>query len=202
MEDVYGYRAEPISDGSRLAASGADDNHSATAALMMAAPILMELSREGRLGCDVWLVHLTGEEFPSDCLGARHLTQQLVEGTFAIRRRDNRYRDMRNTRVRGLYVLDMIAHNSDRQRDIFQIAPGTSSKSLWLAYQANIAARLWEAGTAIWNEKPVRRNAGPGRRSPHGGAVPPIARHLAPKADVRLHDNPRSTLFNTDGQIF
>ena len=26
-----------------------------------------------QLGCDVWLVHLTGEEFPADCLGARAL---------------------------------------------------------------------------------------------------------------------------------
>jgi hypothetical protein len=29
-----------------------------------------------------------------------------------------------------------------------------------------------------------------------------MARHLAPQGEVRLHDNPRSTLFNTDGQIF
>jgi peptidase M28-like protein len=201
MEDVYGYRAEAISDGSRLAASGADDNHSATASLMLAAPILMELSRAGRLGCDVWLVHLTGEEFPSDCLGARHLAQQLVQGTFGIRVQD-RHRDMRKTKVRGAYVLDMIAHNNDRQRDIFQIAPGTSRESLWLAYEANRAARIWEAGTATWNEKPLRRKAGGGRRSPHGGAIPLIARHSAPKPDVRLHDNPKSTLFNTDGQIF
>ena len=202
MEDVYGYRKEPISDGSRLAASGADDNHSATAALMMAAPIFMELSRTGRLGCDVWLVHLTGEEFPSDCLGARHLARQLVEGTFRIRIPNTGARDMRNTRVRGLYVLDMIAHNNDRQRDIFQIAPGNSPQSLWLAEQAAIAAQLWKAGTAVWNQKPLRGNLGRGRRSPHGGAVPPLARHLALQAEVRLHDNPRSTLFNTDGQIF
>lgn len=55
--------------GARIAAPGADDNHSATAALMLAAPIFWELSRTGRLGCDVWLVHLTGEEFPADSLG-------------------------------------------------------------------------------------------------------------------------------------
>ncbi|HKB39646.1 MAG TPA: hypothetical protein VKD72_24625, partial [Gemmataceae bacterium] len=45
--------------GARLAACGADDNHSATAALMLAAPIFLEMSRKGELGCDVWLVHLT-----------------------------------------------------------------------------------------------------------------------------------------------
>ena len=45
----------------------------------MAAPIFLEMSKAGRLGCDVWLVHLTGEEFPSDCLGARALSRVLVE---------------------------------------------------------------------------------------------------------------------------
>ena len=68
MEDHYGYMHG--GNGPRLAAAGADDNHSATAALMLAAPIFMELSRAGKLACDVWLVHLTGEEFPADCMGA------------------------------------------------------------------------------------------------------------------------------------
>ncbi len=57
--------------GARLAACGADDNHSATAAMMLAAPDLSDLSKKGNLECDIWLVHLTGEEFPVDCLGAR-----------------------------------------------------------------------------------------------------------------------------------
>src|SRR5262249_36985715 len=50
--------------GARLAAAGADDNHSATAALMLAAPLFLKMGKAGELGCDVWLVHLTGEEFP------------------------------------------------------------------------------------------------------------------------------------------
>src|SRR5262249_28742871 len=75
------YEKESGGSGARLAASGADDNHSATAALMLAAPIFLDLSRKDQLGCDVWLVHLTGEEFPADCLGARALSQRLVEGT-------------------------------------------------------------------------------------------------------------------------
>ena len=83
MEDRYGYQHG--GHGPRLAAAGADDNHSATVALMLAAPIFLEMSRASQLGCDVWLVHLTGEEFPSDCLGARHLTQSLVEGTLKLR---------------------------------------------------------------------------------------------------------------------
>jgi Zn-dependent M28 family amino/carboxypeptidase len=200
MEDFYGDRPEPISDGSRLAAQGADDNHSATAALMLAAAPFMELSRNGMLDCDIWLVHLTGEEFPSDCLGARHLTEHLVEENFGIRTQDGTFSDLSKTRVRGLYVLDMIAHNNDRHRDIFQIAPGTNRESLWLAYQAHMATRLWQAGTVLWNAEPPRRNLGRATRSPH--AVPRMARYLAPQGEVRLHDNPRSTLFNTDGQIF
>ncbi len=75
------YYNEEGGTGARMAACGADDNHSATAAMMLAAPILLELSKTGRLGCDVWLIHLTGEEFPSDCLGARHLSSDLVQGT-------------------------------------------------------------------------------------------------------------------------
>ncbi len=47
MEDEFGYGHG--GHGPRLAAAGADDNHSATAALMLAAPIFMELSRAGRL---------------------------------------------------------------------------------------------------------------------------------------------------------
>src|SRR5262249_46645049 len=75
MEDVYD--KDKGGCGARMAACGADDNHSATAAMMLAAPIFLEMSRQGSLGCDVWLVHLTGEEFPADCLGARALTERL-----------------------------------------------------------------------------------------------------------------------------
>ena len=51
---------------------------------MLAAPIFLELSKAGRLGCDIWLIHLTGEEFPADCLGARALTERLIEGTLSL----------------------------------------------------------------------------------------------------------------------
>ena len=87
--------------GARLAAAGADDNHSATAALMLAAPIFLELSRAGKLGCDVWLVHLTGEEFPSDCMGARHPGPGVVEGTLKLRRHGSRRSICRSRRSKG-----------------------------------------------------------------------------------------------------
>jgi len=119
-----------------------------------------------------------------------------------LRTTEGRELDLSATRVRGLYVLDMIAHNNDRHRDIFQIAPGNDEDSLWLAYQASVAGALWNDGTAVWNAKPPRRTLARARRSPHGGAVPRMGQHLALKGEVRAHDNPKSTLFNTDGQIF
>src|SRR5262249_16020806 len=51
------YEKESGASGARLAAAGADDNHSATAALMLGAPAFLELSRQGQLACDIWLVH-------------------------------------------------------------------------------------------------------------------------------------------------
>ena len=200
MEDTYGYRSGK-NDGARMAASGADDNHSATSALMLGAEVFMELSRQGKLARDVWIVHLTGEEFPSDCLGARHLAQLLVEGACRIETMEDTV-DLCDVTVKGAYVLDMIAHNNDRRKDVFQIAPGGDKLSLWLAYQAHAAARMWAAGAAVWNATAKRAGLGRGRRSPHGAAIPLMAQHLAPAGEVRFRDDPRSTLFNTDGQIF
>ena len=202
MEDVYGDRPGVRGDGARLAAAGADDNHSATAALMLGARVFLDLSRRGMLDCDIWLVHLTGEEFPADCLGARALTQRLIEGSLAMRCTDGTMRNLSATRMRGIFVLDMVAHNNDSAPDIFQISPGTTTQSLWLSDQADSAARAWAAGAAQWNQSARRKGLPRGRRIQGAAEVPVMARHLAPAGEVRLHDNPNSTLFNTDGQIF
>lgn len=195
------YEKNEGGDGARLAAKGADDNHSATAALMLGAPVFLDLSRAGRLGCDVWLVHLTGEEFPSDCLGARHLCQALVEGTLRIRLAAGGERDLSKVRVQGVYVLDMVAHNNDRDRDVFQISPGTGPESMWLALQAHRANEAWNAGTRRWNRRVSRRGKRRGRRS-KTLRVPAAARHPELSGEVRPPYDPRSTLYNTDGQIF
>lgn len=188
--------------GARLAACGADDNHSATAAMMLAAPIFMELSKKGQLGCDIWLVHLTGEEFPADCLGARALTQRLVEGTLQMHLPGGKTKDLSKVRIQGLYVSDMIAHNNDRERDVFQISPGTGPESFWLAEQAHIANEIWNESVPIWNKHPERAGRPRGRRSPHGAAIPEIAPFLSLSGQVRTVMDPRSTLYNTDAQIF
>jgi hypothetical protein len=201
MEDAYGYGHG--GRGPRLASAGADDNHSATATLMLGARNFIELSRQKRLECDVWLVHLTGEEFPSDCMGARHLCQCLVEGTLRMKLAGSRrHKDLSKTRVRGIYVLDMVAHNNDHDRDVFQICPGTSRASLWLAYQAHLASRNWNALAPAWNRKPARRNRGRGVRSADPRKTPAIAAHPRLSGEVRPAFDPRSTLYNTDGQIF
>jgi hypothetical protein len=207
MADHYdtAYEADKYEQGGkevRIAASGADDNHSATAALMLAAPIFLKMSAAGQLGCDVWLVHLTGEEFPADCLGARHLCQALVEGNLTLHLPDGSSEDVSGAQVKALYVSDMIAHNKENARDIFQIAPGTSRASLWCAEQAQIATSIWNASVRVWNERPERKGRGRGRRSRTGAAIPEIAAHLELQGQVRPPMDPRSTLYNTDGQIF
>ncbi|HEX9161230.1 MAG TPA: M28 family peptidase [Thermoanaerobaculia bacterium] len=178
MEDVYGY---PKGGGPRLSSHGADDNDSATATLMLAAPVFLQISRDRRLECDVWLVHLTGEEFPADCLGARALVGRIVEGTLAIE-------------LSGAFVMDMIAHNNDKARDIFQISPGEGARARELAAHASAAARTW-------NELPQGERRGRGKRSTNG-RVPAIAEYPRLRGEVRPHNDPRSTLYNTDAQIF
>jgi hypothetical protein len=205
MEDRY--EKARGGNGARLAAAGADDNHSATAALLLGAPIFMELSRAGILQCDVWLVHLTGEEFPSDCMGARHLTQCVVEGDLRLRLQNGRRRDLAKVQIEGVYVLDMIAHNNDRDRDVFQISPGMGRDSLRLAYHAHRANAIWNACVPRWNR---RRKAGQvanlsrekGQVGNLSREIPATAPHPLLYGEVRTPDDPRSSLFNTDGQVF
>jgi hypothetical protein len=200
MEDKY--EKDRGGCDARMAASGADDNYSATAAMMLAAPIFLKMSREGKLGCDVWLVHLTGEEFPADCLGARALTERLVTRTLKLRLTGDKSEDLSKTTVRGVYVSDMIAHNHDRERDIFQISPGNDPGSMWLAYQAHLANEIWNESVPYWNKRQKREGLERSRRSPHGAAIPEVATFLQLSGHVRVTSDPRSTLFNTDGQIF
>jgi hypothetical protein len=196
------YEKQQGGTGARLSAAGADDNCSATAALMLACPVFLELSRQRRLACDVWLVHLTGEEYPAEGLGTCHLCQALVERTLKLRLPSGGWRDLSSVRVQGLYVLDMVAHNRPSDRDVFQIAPGVSRQSLWLAYQAHLANEIWNASVPAWNRSRARRGAGRGRRRRRGTKVPDLALHPRLHGEVRPTYDPRSTLYNTDGQAF
>jgi hypothetical protein len=200
MEDVYN-KAQG-GDGARLSAAGADDNCSATATLLQAAPLFLQLAKAGKLERDVWLVHLTGEEFPSDCMGARHLAEALVEKTLHMRLNDGKTVDLSGVRVTGVHIMDMIGHNRENEQDIFQITPGKGPLSLQLAWQAHLANELWNMQTKQWNQIPERRSAGRGKRISAGQQIPQTAEFLRLQGEVRLPEDPRSTLFNTDGQIF
>jgi hypothetical protein len=199
MEDVYD--AERGGDTLRAPALGADDNHSATTALMLAAEQLLPLSRAGVLERDVWLVHLTGEEFPADSLGARALCQGLVERHLVFTAEDGSPRDASHVAVTGAFVLDMIGHNTHRELDVFQIAPGEGAAALRLAWRAQRANQRWNRAAAAWNAAPERHGQGRARRMPDGSQPPPPFAHLALHGEVRVEWEPKSALYNTDGQV-
>ncbi|HBL16361.1 MAG: hypothetical protein A2X36_04535 [Elusimicrobia bacterium GWA2_69_24] len=107
----------------RVSVPGADDNAAATAALLQAARILKDVPRRS----DIWLVHLTGEEFPADDLGARRLTRELLAERQALR---------------GIVLLDMIGYR-DPGDPVFQINAGESPESLRIARVAvDLAGKL------------------------------------------------------------
>ena len=173
-EDVYD--SDRGGDTLRAPAAGADDNHSATTALLLAAEQLLPLAAAGTLERDVWLVHLTGEEFPADSLGARAICQQLVEGRLGFTAEDGTARDVSSTRVVGAFVLDMIGHNADRDRDVFQIAPGEGAAAARLARRAHHANQRWNRLAAAVESR---------RRSPRRGPRAPHARRQRAPAAVR-----------------
>jgi hypothetical protein len=109
--------------------------------------------------------------------------------------------DLSKVKVEGVYVLDMIAHNRSTDRDVFQISPGLSRASYGLAYQAHIATSIWNKNVKDWNARPERRDSGRGERSKDGDTIPAVARHPDLHDEVRVPRDPRSSLFNTDGQI-
>jgi len=96
----------------------------------------------------------------------------------------------------------MVAHNNDHDRDVFQLCPGVGRQAMWLAEQAHEANRLWNAAAPQWNRRGPRRGRSRGRRSADGATLPEIALHPQLHGEIRPIYNPRSTLYNTDGQIF
>jgi Zn-dependent M28 family amino/carboxypeptidase len=200
MEDIY--ERERGGSGARLAANGADDNYSASATLLQAAPLFLKLSKDGKLERDIWLIHLTGEEFPSDCMGARNFCRSLIEKNLSLKIENEMSVDLSKTEIVGVYVMDMIGHNRDNDQDIFQISPGKSAASLHLAWQAHVANMIWNANTHQWNQSRDRQHLGRGRRVTGLEEIPQPALHLAIEGEVRTQYNPHSSIFNTDGQIF
>ena len=200
MEDIYD--KDRGGSGARLSAAGADDNYSATSTLLQAAPVFLKLAREGKLERDIWLIHLTGEEFPSDCLGARHFCKALIEKNMKLKLDNENSIDLSGTKIAGVFVMDMIGHNRDNDRDIFQISPGKSVQSLKIAHQAHLANLIWNTQTHAWNAGEERKGCSHGLRSADGKQIPVIAKHISLTGEVRTHYDPHSSIYNTDGQIF
>ncbi len=200
MEDIY--EKSRGGTGARMAANGADDNYSASSTLLLAAPVLLKLSKEGKLERDIWLIHLTGEEFPSDCMGARNLSRTIIEKNIKMKDSDGSWIDLSETKVKGVFVMDMIGHNRDNDHNIFQISPGKSAASINCALQAHIANMIWNKGTREWNKQPERMHLGKGIRISGNKEIPDVAKFLAIEGEVRTQYNPHSSIFNTDGQIF
>ncbi len=191
--------------GHRHSAKGADDNHSATATLMEAARVLKDLP----LKKDVWLVHLTGEEFPADSLGTRALCQALIEKRGLTDRKEN-------PKIAGVFVLDMVAHDVDRDKEgkessskIFQIAPGRGDRAARLAFGAHRVTQTWNhlLSSEKWNEKLNRKNRWKRYQVPKG--VPPDKFPLPElpllvpySGEIRPGGHFRSSLYQTDIQLF
>src|SRR5258708_5421021 len=115
---------------------------------------------------------------------------------------NGRERDLSQVRARGLYLLDMVAHHHDREPDVFQVCPGTSRASMWLAHPAPVGKRAWNCSAPEWNSRAGRKNCRRGKRSADPSKIPEVALHPVLCGEVRPVIDPRSTLFNTDGQIF
>jgi hypothetical protein len=107
--------------GRRISAPGADDNSSATAALLGAAAIL----RDSKPLHDIWLVHFTGEEFPPDDLGARDFLARLLKA---------------KQEITGLVLMDLIGWRGGKDA-MFQVNPGDNRPSMRIAAEAFDSAR-------------------------------------------------------------
>jgi hypothetical protein len=129
------------------AVPGADDNASATAALMEVGAVLAGAGAGARGGAGglertIELVHLVGEELPADCLGARTLLHERSP----------------KAPIAAAIVLDMIGVDRTGRRKI-QLSAGRPAASLALA--AELKRAIGELGIDL---RPVLRPYG-ARRS-------------------------------------
>lgn len=115
--------------GQRVTTHGANDNATATALLLRAA----EIFKASPPRHDVWLVHLTGEEFPSDGIGCwKFLGEKLAA------KQD----------LRAVLITDFIGYHRPGE-NMFQINPTADPASIAMAELAlDAAAQLapeWKA---------------------------------------------------------
>ncbi|MBI4861131.1 MAG: hypothetical protein HY815_12870 [Candidatus Riflebacteria bacterium] len=112
------------------------------------------------------------------------------------------HHDMSHRAVVGAFILDMVAHNNDRERNVFQIAPGFGARAAGLAVRAHEVNEHWNASVAVWNVAPERKDAPPCRRIEKGTELPAVAPHLALAGEIRPWWHFGSSLYNADAMIF
>lgn len=135
--------AEDIFDktGERVTTAGANDNSTATSTLLQAAKILGAAKPKR----PIWLVHLTGEEFPSVDLGARHFLTEVMQA-----KQD----------IHAVIITDFIgSHQPDSRR--FQISPSAVKGSERFAAIALDASKDLASGDieAMYQPRDQLRNS-------------------------------------------
>ncbi len=126
-EDIYEKK------GQRITNPGADDNATATAAVLMASEILIQRFKNAPPLHDIWLVHFTGEEYPGSSLGARYFISDLLSKGIDIGANIN---------------MDMMGHRTQGDK-IFQINPGATESSQRLAQIALQSAKIHASQWAV-----------------------------------------------------
>jgi hypothetical protein len=128
--------------GERQTTQGADDNVSGLIALLQSVSILKETQKEA---CrDIWLVHVTGEEYPAASLGIVYFLQQLL---------------VKKQPIYTGVIVDMISHRVNRSDPIIQINSGDSTKSMLFAELAlNYVYPQIKENLILKNLKPVIRH--------------------------------------------
>jgi len=102
-----------VTKGIYSAVPGADDNATATSALLRMAEVL----KDRKPVRSIWLIHFTGEEFPADDLGARAFVSDLLGD---------------RQEIYGLVLLDMIGFAGQNQPQ-FQLSAGKDPTSVHIA---------------------------------------------------------------------
>ena len=197
MEDVYD--ADTGGDGLRAAAQGADDNHSATTALLLAAEQLLRARRApaSSSATSGWSTSPARSSRPTASAPARSASR-LVEGHAGVHRRGwQQARRLEGASRRRLRAR----HDRPQHRPRPRRVPDRAGRGRRVdAARAARTARDRSAGTRSRVEP--RRPASARKRMPDGSEPPPPFAHLPLHGEVRVEWEPRSALYNTDGQVF
>src|SRR6185295_8113836 len=97
--------------------------------------------------------------------------------TLAVDADGSGYLNLSSVAVKGAFILDIVAHNNDRDRYEFQISPGDGAGAMGLAQRAHLANERWNREVEAWNKAPERKAPGPSKRMESGAVPPPEVAH-------------------------